>query len=150
VVIDKKSHHDRYAHDLWNPCSYLLGVMLNRVRGLIKHRTTESAADVMPESRAKREDRGLQQAYSRLLHFRAPYRTAEDYREVFPDEKLKFCNRSMNVADLQIADLVASGQKLQILRSNGMPLSAVPSEFTLQVDDAIAHLGNRYGAVFIP
>lgn len=70
--------------------------------------------------------------------------------KVFPDEELKCRSRSINVAGLQIADLVASGQKLQILRSNVMPLSAEPSEFTLQVDDAIAHLVNRYGAVFVP
>jgi len=110
-------------------------------------------ADVIAESRGEEEDKQLKEAYLKLRTVgprNKRFGTAQEYREAFPAEALIVRKKGENVAGLQIADLLAAGQKLEIIEENGKPLPKPLSKFTKQVNSAIAPMINRYGKYLLP
>lgn len=145
VVIDKDEHRRRYpALPLFNPYEYSLAVLLNRVRGFLNIRGWR--ADVMAEGRGKVEDAQLATAYQRLRTVgRGAYGSAAEYAATYPVADISVRRKDHNVAGLQIADLLAASQKLEIVAQNGGPLAAPPSAFTNRFNAAAAHMINTYG-----
>jgi len=143
VVIDKHEHQQRYPVDTWNPYTYSLAVLLRRVRGYL--RIAGSTADVMPEARGEREDNQLLASYIDLRANGSYWGSGEQYREVFPLDRLLFRRKGQNVAGLQIADLVAAEQKALAVQEAGKPLPRVISAFGQRLNDAIASKVNQYG-----
>lgn len=73
------------------------------------------------------------------------YGTAAEYSHTYPEAAITIRRKSDNVAGLQIADLMAASQKLEIVASRGGPLGAPPSPFTSRLNAAAAHMINQYG-----
>lgn len=138
VAIDKEQHHNTYPAETYNSYEYSLEVLLWRVRGFLhKYRTQ---ADVMSESRGTNEDESLKEAYRKCLAVGAQnmqWGKAGEYREAFPAENLMVSKKYENVAGLQIADLLAAGQKLKTLEEGGKPLPAPMTEFMKRVNSTI-------------
>ena len=149
VVIDKKQHLGKYTNEPFDPYAYNLEVLLWRVRGyLVPSRPQAEQVDVIAESRGETEDKRLKEVY-RKLRTDGPqnkqWGTAEGYREAFPAEELIVRKKSANVAGLQIADLVAAGQKLETLDKGGKPLQKPMTDFTKQLNSTIAPMINEFG-----
>ena len=111
VVMDKAEHKAKYPVQTFDPYDYCLSVLLWRVRGYCK--VNSGTVDVLAESRGKVEDRQIQETYRDLKNYGSHrYGTAEEYSTAFPADTLLFRRKEHNIAGLQIADLVAFGQKV--------------------------------------
>jgi hypothetical protein len=147
VVIDKHEHLQRYPFDTWNPYTYSLAVLLNRIRGFLNiHSAT---ADIMPESRGETEDRQLLVSYMELRANGSTWGTGEEYRAVYPLGRLLFRRKSQNVAGLQISDLVVAEQKALTVQEVKKPLHRAIGPFGQRLNDAVATKVNQYGRYFL-
>lgn len=146
VVMDKKRHLEQYPFETFDPYVYCLVVLLNRVRGYLKIK--QGQADVVAESRGHKEDRQIQAVYKTLLT-KGPnkplYGKASEYRAVFPNEELTVIEKYRNVAGLQIADVLAHGQKLLTIQEAKKPLPRQISTFGKQINDVANKMVNDYG-----
>jgi len=144
IVIDKKAHIDNFPLETFDAYVYSLAVLLWRVRGYLHYHGLQS--DIMAEARGKVEDARIQQAFEHIRqHGFTNYGTAEGYCQAFPEDKLKFRTKDHNVAGLQIADLIAYGQKVKTLLENNKPYHKPPSRFTNMLNDVVQPKVNRYG-----
>lgn len=143
VVIDKYEHLQRYPMATWNPYTYSLEVLLWRIRGFL--RIAHATADVMPEARGEKEDNQLLAAYIDLRTNDLVWGTGDQYREVFPLERLLFRRKDQDVPGLQIADLIAAEQKALTVQEAGKPLPRAIGAFGDRLNNAIAAKVNRYG-----
>jgi hypothetical protein len=144
VVMDKKAHLENYPLQTFDAYAYSLAVLLWRVRGYLQFSVGD--VDVLAEARGKREDAGIQRTYE-LLRSRGvtEWGTPEGYSQAFPDEAIIFRKKEHNVAGLQLADLVAFGQKVLTVTEAEKPLARPPSDFTNRMNAAIQSKVNRYG-----
>jgi len=74
-----------------------------------------------------------------------PYGRSEDYKKVYPDSELVVRRKETNVAGLQIADMIAYGQKVQTILEKGKPFAQPLSEFTKQLNGVVDKMVNQYG-----
>ena len=144
VVIDKKVHKERYPLETFDAYVYSLAVLLWRVHGYLN--LNGKKADIMAEARGKVEDASIQAAfdYVRAYGF-TNYGTGAEYCETYPDPKLKFGTKRDNVAGLQIADLIAYGQKVLAVTKHNKPYHKPISRFTKMLNDAIKPKVNAFG-----
>ena len=99
VVIDKPEHLKRFPVDTFDAYEYSLAVLLNRVRGYLN--ILHTTADVIAESRGRREDEQLKRAYRRLRNEGPPggvYGTPAEYRATYPSDELIMRRKDQNVA----------------------------------------------------
>lgn len=145
VVIDKDEHKRRFPGvPLFDPYDYSLAVLLNRVRGYLNIQGGQ--ADVIAEGRGKVEDAQLSAAYVNLrVNGGGAYGTAADYQRAYSQPAIAIRRKIDNVAGLQLSDLMAASQKLEIVASNGRPLASPASAFTTQFNAAANHMINQYG-----
>jgi len=148
VVIDKKAHIERFPMETFDAYVYSLAVLLWRVRGYLHFHRLQ--ADIVAEARGKVEDAKIQRAfkYIRQNGFTG-YGTAEGYCQAFPDDEIKFRTKIHNVAGLQLADLIAYGQKVRTILDKGKPYHKPPSQFTNKLNEAIEPSVNRYGRYYL-
>jgi hypothetical protein len=144
VVIDKKVHIEKFPLETFDAYIYSIAVLLWRVRGYLNYHGLQ--ADVMAEARGKVEDAKIQRAfeYIRQNGF-TDYGTPEGYCEAFPDGEIKFRTKIHNVAGLQLADLIAYGQKVKTVVDRGRPYHKPASDFTNKLNAVIEPNVNRYG-----
>lgn len=144
VIIDKKSHLINYPMHTFDPYSYSLSVLLNRVRGfLVKN---NGQADVVAEGRGKMEDQQIKAAYCDLRRDGSLYgKTGEYYKQAYPQEELIIKSKDNNIAGLQIADIIAFGQKVQTLISHHKTYARPQSVFSQRLNETVECMVNRYG-----
>lgn len=145
VVIDKETHRLRFHRmQLFDPYHYSLAVLLNRIRGFLN--IYGGPSDVVAESRGRTEDAQLSAAYVNLrTNGGGIHGTAAEYAAAYPTPTITIRRKSENIAGLQISDLLAASQKLEIVVANGRPVAAPPSAFTNRFNAAAAHMINQYG-----
>lgn len=143
VVIDKKTHLESHPRRTFDPYVYCLQVLLDRTRGYMNLKGGQ--ADVVAESRGKTEDDQIVRAYKSLLVNGSRYADGKQYRERFPSERLNIKRKDQNIAGLQIADMLAYGQKALTIQSNGKPIPRPMSDFTRRVNNSIERMVNQYG-----
>jgi hypothetical protein len=148
VVIDKKVHKENYPLQTFDAYVYSLAVLLWRVHGYLS--IHKQKAGIMAEARGKVEDASIQSGFDYVREYGfTGYGTPEGYCETYPDPKLKFGTKIQNVAGLQIADLIAYGQKVLTVEENHRPYHKPISRFTKMLNDAIQPKVNRYGRYFL-
>lgn len=144
VVMDKKKHVDDYPTRTFDPYVYSLAVLLNRVRGFLVQKTEH--ADIIAESRGRVEDRQIMKAYVDLREVGSYYgNTGEYYQKAYPEKELIVRRKDNNVAGLQLADVIAFGQKVQTVLAYNRPFSRPLGDFTKQLNDVVDKMVNRYG-----
>ena len=143
VVIDKKEHQNNYPVQTFDPYAYSLSVLLNRSRGFL--RKMHGKADILVESRGKVEDQQIMNAYVGLRTTGSLYGKADDYKKVYLAETLVLKRKETNIAGLQLADLIAFGQKIQTVLENNRPFTRPLSRFTKRLNDAVDPMVNQYG-----
>lgn len=113
VVIDKKSHRERYAESAFHPYHYCLRALLERYCGLLNFHNFKG--DVLAETRQAIEDSKLRAAYREVCDTGTFYRSSNFFRNVLTSNKLKLKPKTSNIAGLQLADLLAYPSKQEIL-----------------------------------
>lgn len=155
VVIDKRSHVERYGQAAFHPYHYCLSAILERYCGFLNF--YNARGDVMGESRGGREDRQLKEAYHTVLMAGTLWREAHFFQHVLTSVEIKLKPKAANIAGLQVADLLAHPSKQDILLEKGL-ISDPGNIFGREVARRIAGKYNRqvfqnrvagYGKVFL-
>lgn len=155
VVIDKKTHEDRYGSAAFHPYHYCLAAMLERYCGYMH--LIGAKGDVMAESRGGSEDRQLKAAYQELYNQGTLHRASSFFQQVLTTKEIKLKPKQANIAGLQIADLLAHPLKQDILVEERRILDwedtfgqkiceTVTDKYNRQVYKNIVH---GYGKVFL-
>jgi len=113
VVIDKKTHAERYGAAAYHPYHYCLAALLERFCGFLNF--YGSTGDVLAESRGGTEDRQLKEAYRAIFNAGTQWRGTEFFRRSLTSSDVKLRQKSRNIAGLQLADLLAYPSKQDIL-----------------------------------
>ena len=143
VVIDKKEHLKSYPVRTFDPYAYSLSVLLNRSRGFLVKR--HEKADILVERRGPVEDRQIVNAYATLRSRGSHYGDADYYKKAYPAETLMLKCKGNNIAGLQLADIIAFGQKVLTVLGNNRPFTRPLSRFTEQLNNAVNPMVNQYG-----
>lgn len=147
VVIDKKQHLKNYPLHTFDPYAYSLHVILNRVRGLLVMEGEQ--ADVVAESRGGVEDKQLTKAYEELRENGSHYGDGEYYCKAFPQNELLIRRKDTNVAGLQIADVMAYGQKVRIILEKKKPFLHPLGQFDAKLNKIVDKMVNNYGSYLL-
>jgi hypothetical protein len=143
VVIDKKKHLRDYPVRTFDPYAYSLSVLLNRSRGFLMK--MHAKADILVEARGRVEDQQIMRAYVSLRTTGSLYGKAADYKKAYPVETLILKRKETNIAGLQLADIIAFGQKVQTVLENNKPYTRQLSGFTKRLNTAVNPMVNQYG-----
>lgn len=155
VVIDKKTHIERYGDAAYHPYHYCLAVLLERYCGFLNFYSAQG--DVLAESRGGTEDTQLKEAYHTLYKLGTYYRSGEFFQRALTSCQIKLKPKSANIAGLQIADLVAYPVKQDILLEKNL-ISDPGDVFSKEICNIITFKYNRqvyegriygYGKVFL-
>lgn len=134
VVMDKRGHYSTYGSASYNPYAYCLRVLLNRIRGGLNR--TGATADVMAEARGSREDNQLLQEYERFRRHGDRWLAGSEAQATYPNA-IQFRRKDQNIAGLQLADLLAYPQKIDIVQRHGLPVHAPPSDYSKRLNAAV-------------
>lgn len=140
VVIDKRTHIERYGDAAWHPYHYCLTALLERYCGYLNF--TNARGDVLAESRGGSEDFQLKEAYKHIYGAGAYYRPAGWFQRALTSHDIKLKPKSKNVAGLQLADIIAHPVKQQILFERGQ-IGGVRSQFGQRLYEALQARFNR-------
>jgi len=155
VVIDKKTHIERYAEAAFHPYHYCLAVLLERYCGFLNFRSAQG--DVLAESRGGTEDRQLKEAYRVVYKVGTKYRGLEFFQRALTSSEVKLKPKTANIAGLQLCDLLAYPSKQEILIEKGR-INGPEDSFSKQICQCIEAKYNRhvytervegYGKIFL-
>lgn len=116
VVIDKKSHIERYKEAAFHPYHYCLAALLERYCGFLN--IYNAIGDVLAERRGGTEDMQLKESYRRVYESGTTQRNPEFFQKVLTSKEIKIKPKSTNIAGLQLADLLAHPCKNEVLLEN--------------------------------
>lgn len=113
VVIDKKSHIERYKEAAFHPYHYCVAALLERYCGFLN--MYNAVGDVLAERRGGTEDMQLKEAYRRVYESGTTWRDTEFFQKTLTSKEIKIKPKSANIAGLQLADLLAHPCKNEVL-----------------------------------
>ena len=117
VVVDKYTHGERSYRALTHAYHYGLTALLERYCGLLGF--LSGVGDVMAEARGKTEDRALSAEYRTIWEKGTAYMSRDHAQKTLTTRELKLESKGVNVAGLQIADLLAHPVLRDILLDRG-------------------------------
>lgn len=117
VVIDKKSHLEKYQKSAEHPYHYCFKTMLERYLHFLD---TRGKGDVMAESRGKVEDLALKQVYEDFYKRGTYFCSSDLVQSHLTSHEIKIKNKDRGIAGLEIADLLSLPTKLDVLESFGV------------------------------
>jgi hypothetical protein len=141
VAIDKLELRNAYGESAAHPYHLSMGFMLQRYVGFLNH--TNRLGDVMAETRGKKEDRLLEESYTRTYERGAWMVHADSFQSGLTSIQLKLKTKQANIAGLQLADVLAQPARQFILREYNL-IDAEPSEFTERMIEALKTKLNRH------
>ena len=156
VVIDKKSHIERYQEFAYHPYHYCLGALLERYCGFLHFHSAKG--DVLAESRGGTEDRQLKEAYRSVYNSGTQFRSPNFFQEVLTSKEIKIKPKNANIGGLQICDIIAHPLKQEILMENNRIDKAEEGRFGEKVCKVIRGKYNQqyytgriegYGKIFL-
>ncbi len=116
VVIDKKSHKQRWGNVAAHAYNYSLLALVQRYVGFLNF--NNARGDVLAESRGGKEDMQLKASFTHLYEAGTPYVTASVFQQCLSSREIKLKKKEHNIAGLQIADLLAHPCKQDVLLCN--------------------------------
>ncbi len=155
VVIDKKSHVERYGEAAFHPYHYCLASLLERYCGYLNF--INAVGDVLAESRGAREDKELKGAFIHIYRRGTLWRDGEFFQQALTSREIKLKPKSANIAGLQLADLLVYSIRQDILLEERR-ISDPGDVFGKQICRAIEPKYNRhlydgrvrgYGRIFL-
>ena len=114
VVLDKKTHLERYGRSARNPYSYLLDILLERYIFFLRQHS--GIGDVMAEARGKKNDRELKNVYRRFYKNGTQFVGPQNIQSVLTSNDIKIKEKIRAVAGLEMADLLTLATKFDALK----------------------------------
>jgi hypothetical protein len=115
VLIDKKEHMVKYSTWKYDPYHYCMEILLERFFFFLDN--NDSFGDVMFESQGRKEDMRLKKSFTRIHENGTQYIEAERLQKRLTSKELKIKPKMLNIACLQIADLLAHPSRRFIFRN---------------------------------
>lgn len=141
VVIDKQSHIDVYGDSAFHPYTYLLATVLERYVKFLKDENTYG--DVMAESRGKKEDTLIKEKYTDLYDSGTYYE--KEFNRRLSSREIKIKKKELNIAGLQLADIICHPTKYLILENEGIFVST-PGTFSKKVQEMLWIKGKYFSS----
>jgi hypothetical protein len=146
VIIDKKTHRERYGDSAFHPYHYCLTCLLERFRGFLMFKRAKG--DVIAEGRGKEPDLALKKVYQEIWEDGTRYISAQEFQKVLTSKELKIRYKKHNIAGLQLTDLLAHPSKISILSDRGKISQLTPS-FGTHLAQLFRGKYNTYGKVLL-
>jgi len=127
VVLDKKSHLEKYKTSALHPYHYCLNVILERYVFYLGE--VDGIGDVMSEARGKNEDRALKNAYNSFYHNGTWYCDSNCVQRRLTSNDIKLRDKKNTTEGLELADLLVLAIKFFILQEFGK-LPTLSDNFT--------------------
>jgi hypothetical protein len=138
VVIDKMALRNEYGEAAAHPYHLGMGFMLQRYAGYLNH--VNRTGDVMCEARGGREDRLLEDSYTRVYERGVWKDPSEFFQKALTSRELKVKTKSANISGLQLADILGHPVKQSILIRHGH----IPEEQTPFAKDLLEAAEPKY------
>ena len=117
VVNDKFSHGSRGYRNLTHAYHYCLAAMLERYCGLLGF--LGAVGDVLVEARGKKEDMTLKEEFRSIWENGTFYMSSSQTQKTLTSRELKIKPKGLNIAGLQVADILAHPVKRDVLLDRG-------------------------------
>lgn len=117
VVLDKKTHLERYKESAFHPYHYCMNVLLERYVFYLKE--NGGRGDVLAEARGKKEDHALKGEYKRFYEGGTYFCKPKHIQQFLTSKEIKIKPKSKMFVGLEFADLISLATKLDILHSHG-------------------------------
>ncbi len=118
VLIDKMEHKIKYQTWKYDPYHYCMEIILERYFFFLE--SVNSVGDVMVESRGGKEDTRLKKSYTRIFQNGTQFIAAERLQKRLTSKELKVKPKMLNIACLQLTDLIAHPSRRFMFRKYGI------------------------------
>lgn len=118
VLIDKMEHKIKYQTWKYDPYHYCLEIIIERFFFFLD--SVNSFGDVMIESRGGKEDMRLKKSYTRIYENGTQFIDAQRLQKRLTSKELKVKPKMLNIACLQLADLIAHPSRRFMFRKFGI------------------------------
>lgn len=132
VVIDKFSHGSKEYRYLTHAYHYCLAAMLEKYCGLLEF--LGAVGDVLVEARGKTEDMTLQKEFRSIWASGTPYLSNSMTKKTLTSRELKIKPKNLNVAGLQVADILAHPVMRDVLLDRGR-VNSLDGDFAARIID---------------
>ncbi len=123
VVIDKKDHKDRYQ--VWQAYPYHYCLMALMERYVMWLHGAGACGDVLVESRGEKDNRKLQESYSRLYGKGTEWVGPKFFQCCLSTKELKIKDKRANVSGLQLAEMIANPSMWSLIcEKTGQPMTS--------------------------
>lgn len=138
VVLDKKSHFERYQKAAFHPYHYCLNVLLERYTFYLNE--VNGKGDVLAEARGKKEDFALKEEYKRFYEGGTYYCKSPQIQQCLTSKEIKIKPKQKMFSGLEFADLLSLAAKLDALHSY-KKIPALNDNFCKVI---VEHIQNKY------
>lgn len=118
VLIDKLEHKNKYQTWKYDPYHYCLEIIIERFFFFLESKN--SVGDVMVESRGGKEDMRLKNSFTHIYEKGTQFIDAERIQKRLTSKELKAKPKMLNIACLQLADLIAHPSRRFMFRKFGI------------------------------
>ncbi|MDP2302028.1 MAG: DUF3800 domain-containing protein [Ignavibacteria bacterium] len=118
VLVDKMEHKTKYQTWKYDPYHYCMEIIIERFFFFLE--SVDSVGDVMIESRGGKEDIRLKKSYSRIYQTGTQFIETERLKKRLTSCELKVKPKMLNIACLQLTDLVAHPSRRFMFRKYGI------------------------------
>lgn len=140
VVIDKFSHGSKEYRYLTHAYHYCLAAMLERYCGLLEF--LGAVGDVLVEARGKTEDVTLQEEFRSIWTSGTPYMSNSRTKKTLTSRELKVKPKNLNIAGLQVADMLAHPVMRDVLLDRGR-VNSLDGDFAARIIEVARAKYNR-------
>lgn len=119
IVLDKKSHFDRYQTAAQHPYHYCMDLLLERYVFLLEE--VGGRGDVLAEARGKEEDRPLMERYAQFYENGTYFCRPGRIQQFLTSKEIKIKPKSKMIVGLEFADLLSLATKLTLLLYGVIP-----------------------------
>ena len=141
VVLDKKTHKERYGDAAIHPYHLSLTFLMERFKGYLNY--VGAKGDMLAEGRGGREDLALKKVYTEVWSEGTYYVSSQEFQKVLTSKQLKVKKKEHNIGGLQLAELLAYPSKIHILSSSGRIPEPRPS-FSVRL---VPVFRGKYGSI---
>ena len=117
VVLDKKTHLDRYQKSAFHPYHYCMNVLLERYTFYLQEKGFKG--DVLAEARGKKEDQSLKEEYKRFYEGGTYFCRPSTIQQFLTSKEIKIKPKTKMFVGLEFADLLSLATKFDTLKSFG-------------------------------
>ncbi len=118
VLIDKLEHKLKYQTWKYDPYHYCLEIIIERFFFFLE--AVNAIGDVMVESRGGKEDMRLKNSFTHIYEKGTQFIDAERIQKRLTSKELKVKPKMLNIACLQLADLIAHPSRRFMFRKFGI------------------------------